>query len=62
MMRSKGGFITLRCVFIFYVCALAAVICMCDKCLYFLGERNELWEIKGSMGGVSKKCWRWSSP
>lgn len=56
MMRSKGGFITLRCVFIFYVCALAAVICMCDKCLYFLGERNELWEIKGSMGGVSKKC------
>lgn len=61
MMRSKGGFISLWHVFIFNVCALEAIICVCDKCLYFLGERNELWEIKGSVGGVSKKGLRWPS-
>ena len=55
MMRSKGGFITLQHVFIFSVHAIEAIICMCDKCLYLLGERNALWEIKGSVGGVGKK-------
>jgi len=59
MMRSEGGFIPLQCVFIFSACALEAIICMCDKCLCFLGESKELWEIKGSVGGVSKKHWRW---
>lgn len=41
--------------FIFNVHGLEAIICMCDKCLYFLGEGDELWEIKASVDGINKK-------
>lgn len=42
--------------FVFNVHALEAIISVCDKCLYFLGEGDELWEIKASAGGIGKKC------
>lgn len=34
--------------FVFNVHALEAIMCTCGKCLYFLGEGDELWEIKAS--------------
>lgn len=55
MIRNWGGIFTLQHVFVFNVHALEAIICVCDECLYFLGEGDELWEIKASVGGVSKK-------